>query len=376
MAIVLTRTVELQVYDVVMELGRAEDRRDVIAVLMRTAELSGRITPEEVCRSFFPERPVALGKNVLGRCAELGVLDGEGRITDLGREALEKRRVFQPERGRYQVVCTLDPLIPQRILTLESVHEPRVDQTVGERRLARSKAKETAPPRSDVELPDWLKATEHHTLNLVDSGKEVAILSVEPRCLRMPSQGGFALRVRWELSAEDDPVLRLEGSVDRVLEAPQVSHDGVLTELLTNAGRTWDPEVGVMRCTFEELTDAQRASFSGALELESPVLQAYGRFSPTEISDLPVAPSGPGEAQRWAEWLLDHSITAYMTDREYEALSGQIVQRFPEFRVRLPTRQQKEAALRESVDPLRDRMPRAYWFLRAPHDLEMPEAPP
>ncbi len=372
MRIALTRAIELTAFEVVMEIGRAEKRRDILAVLMKARELGSRITPEDVCTYLLIGRPVALGRTVVSRCQEYGLLDLDGRLTPLGEYGLEHERVFNPERGRYRVLCTQDPLVPQTLLSLKEVPEPYADEVVQRRKRAKGSGA-TSPPPEDQPLPGWISSLEGKTVTPVDSGEEIRVLKAELRCVKGTVEAEEKLSLLWALSPEDDPTLEVRGFARRVLDPPPVSYEEVFLDLLGERRPDWDPEVGVLRVGFEEMSDAERSSFRKDLHVEKSVVGRYGAFDATEIHDVPLGPRTRADAQRWASWTLDQSISTYLSRGDYDHLVRRVVGLFPEFPVSLPKREELASALRRGVEERGERLPRAYWFLLAPIDLDMPE---
>jgi len=58
-------------------------------------ERGGRVTAEQIVETLLIGRPVAVGEAVIKRCAaELGLLDGSGRLTAAGREQYDQAKSF------------------------------------------------------------------------------------------------------------------------------------------------------------------------------------------------------------------------------------------------------------------------------------------
>ena len=373
MRITLDRDAPLVAFEAVMGIGREEKRKDIVSVLMRAEELGGQITAEDICDSLLINRPIAVGKTVIARCCELGLLDDHGRLTPLGKESLERKTVPLPEHGRYRILCTTDPLAPQRILDLDDVHEPEAEAIVNERRAARRPGSKGKPPEEVEPVPPWIVELKDQPILLPRTGERIRVLSVAERCIRAQVRQGERLHLKWTIYPDKEPELKAEGFAKWDMEAPEVSHERVFLELLGDYRRAWDARREVLRCGFKETVDAERASMSKSLRLQKPTLNEYGTFDDTEIRDVPIAPRTDRDAQEWAEWTLEREITEYLDEGGYADLVRRVSSNFPDFDVKLPNRSKMADQIRRSATARGGLLPPAYWHLQAPLDLETQE---
>ena len=172
--LVLTRQVQLRKFEALLEIGRQERREELHAVLM-IASHRGTVTPGDICDELLIERPESVGKAIIERCQDFGLLDQSGILTDVGCEALQTSMVFVPERGRYIMWYTEDPLIPQRLLHLEAEDESPVPNEI-EASKNRSNSKE---PKEIAEDLSKLRTLEEKTYSLMGSGGRVHIRKIE-----------------------------------------------------------------------------------------------------------------------------------------------------------------------------------------------------
>lgn len=369
MRINLRRDAGLTALEAVMEIGREEKRKDIVSVLIRAKELGGAITPEDICSSLLIDRPIALGRTVITRCRDLGLLDAQGRLTALGEESIERKTVPLPEYGRYRVLCTTDPLVPQRILDLEDVPEPGAELIVRERRAARRGESERNTSEGVSPVPSWFARLKGSSVLLPRTGERIRVLSIANRCIRSKVRTEERLTVRWTLYPDRESELRAEGLAKWSLEAPEVSHESIFLELLGDQRSAWDPRRGILRCRFKEIDDAEKATMTKSIRIREPTLSDYGGFDDTVIRDVPIAPRTTRDAQEWAEWMLEHEIREYLDEDGYSDLLRRLESRFSGFKVSMPDRDKAARDIRRKATAKDGLLPPSYWHLQAPLDL-------
>ena len=186
----LERTIPVETYDAILDLARATRRDDILAVLKLAGERGGRVTAEQIVETLLIGRPVAVGEAVIKRCAaELGLLDGSGRLTAAGRESLEAEEVFVPERGRFRLSITRDPLVPHRLLDAKPVQERYLWEDVGKGSKPNGSNQGKRPgDEQPIRLPDWVEALAGRTFDLLGPERgRVRIQKVEPKGVQVPS---------------------------------------------------------------------------------------------------------------------------------------------------------------------------------------------
>lgn len=359
----------LKKVEAVIEIGRQEKREELHSILLLAQERGGRVTPSDVSQRLLLGRPESIGRALIDRCRYYELLGPDGELTDLGREALETKKVFIPERGRYRVWYTEDPLIPQRLIDVEPVDETRlVDEIMNRDHPKKPETSSEAP----IDLPDNLALLEGKSFDLFGSEHgQVVIKKIERKVLTRNLDEKDELRITLRLSPQDLPVLSLEGKFKRTLPSPVVDFERVWIELLGSFSKNWDDlkTPPALRVPFEERGERELASFTIDLPLKGPTFREFGSFDDAVAYEVPVTPRTHQDATQWARWLLLRSIDAYVTSRHYEELVSKAASRFPEYpELRLPTRDQLAEELKTNI---RDRsiLPEQYWYLQAPLDL-------
>jgi len=371
MTITLTRNIKTSCFDVLLDIGRAQKRSDVQAILMRANELGGRISAEDICNSLFINRPPSFGKTIIQRCRDYGLLDFAGGLTAEGRDALEKERIFVPEEGRFRMICALDSALPSRVLELTPVPEPFIQDSIDGRKRDSREQRNSMPKRSDTPTPRWVKDLEGQDLHVLKDWDEVRIFRVGDWCLPQPTAQQNTPALTWTLPADARPTLKVSWEKkDQDLEPPQVPFITVLRSILDpRIQDDWAAEAGSLRRHFDNLSDGERRSFLTTIRVERPQLQEFGEFDATVIERIPISPKRGDDAQRWAEWLVRDRVRDFLETPAYQALVEEVQGCFPGFHIKLPTREELARNIREEAMQGGGRLPKAYWYLQTPIDL-------
>ena len=371
-SLVLSRQLKLKKYEAVMEIGRQRKREELHAVLLLAEEHGGRATAKDVSQELLQGRPELVGKAIVDRCRDLGLLDESGKITPVGREALSTGNVFIPERGRYVVWFTEDPLIPQKLVHLEPVEETYLSDEVA---LMRGR-KARGEPREEAEsLPEKLRALVSGLYDLMGKGGgRIAIRSIDPN--GVAGRPGPEDNVKITLQvAPAGSRLSISGGFQHLLTPPQLEFETSWVSALGPLARLWAKSRNppALKCTFDELDPKELASFSKTVSLPKPTLAGYGEFDNASVEGVPIIPRTAEDAARWARWLLKRSVAGYVDGEQYQRLVERCRSRFPDFPdVKLPDAEElaRELGKEKAADGA---LPRAYWYLRAPLDLQVVE---
>ncbi len=374
----LTRGATLRAFDILAEIGQGKKREELHAVLLLAKERKGRVSAEAVCEHLLLGRPETVGKAVIDRCRYYGLINSRGYLTDIGKRALEEESVFIPERGRYRVWFTDDPLHPPGLIDIQPQRERTLYREVrGNRANGDS---ETDPSREEREkaanVPENLLGMEGKTFDLLSpEGDRVRILKVEPKGATVEDGDGRKLIFSISFRPGKPPKLEAKGSYQRLIDSPPIEPRIAWRAVLGGRARDWDDERSppALRCSVSDLGADELDSFTTTVSCKKPELPGYGAFEDVEIPNVPIAPRGRKNAQRWAEWLLRERIDAYLDDSGYARLVAAVKQEFPDFTVKLPGREVLAQRLREEITES-GVLPEHYWYIQAPLDLTLEES--
>ncbi len=171
---------------------------------------------------------------MLDRCTYLGLVDAKGYLTEVGRKSLETNTVFLPERGRFIMWYTEDPLVNRKLLHL---------QPVGETFFEDVRVKNGSEERTDstIELPDKLHLLEGQQLNLLssESGRTI-VYKIERYGLVVPIVANDKLRLTLRVEPNGKVSLTLDGKFKRTLAPPKIAFNEVWRDVSWSFGVTLD----------------------------------------------------------------------------------------------------------------------------------------
>jgi hypothetical protein len=307
------------------------ERRPELGLLCRTARSNDHRLTEAAVQAVLPGLGDAGARNVIAWCALLGLIDRGRGLTGQGLQVAETDEAPVPEQGVYDLWCAEHPLIGRRILAAErlaSTREPRFEQIVAlpiepDRGVV---FRSVANPRERFMLRDL--PTNH--------GQAGCLLgSTRATC-----------RICWTLdfSAERDH-WQLEGTIEGHqggLRAVEHKSEVAAIDLraladdwgvgpLAAVGR-WQPSERRLAVTFSGRTDAEQDSFRMTVKLAGVSVPRLGSYSDVTLEDVPIGPTSPTEAQRWAAARLDRHMQqhpAYRSRGEVRRLFAELSENTP-----------------------------------------------
>lgn len=384
MEITLSRPLTIHCFEVFAEIAKGERRQEIQAVLLLAEENGGRLTSEEVCRDLLGGRPPVVGRTILRRCREYGLMEGsdeESFLTEAGRESAMKGMVFISEKGKYRLWVTDDPLFTAAALDLAPVREEALSTDhVRESHQAHARGGDSARRLSNgsaVDMKGQADALRGRVFTPLKSGSQpYRINFVGPEWVRVEDPEAHPVaRITWTTSDSSAGNVRVDGAYRADgLAPPRVPFHKIWSALLGPFSRDWvEMEDGTyLRCAFDGdgLTDASRRAFRRTLEFATPSVPELGEFDALEVEDVSIAPRERQDAQAWAEWLLQDSITSYQDGKSFGVLQQEVLRAFPDFEVALPSMIQTLERIRHRVSRGDDgRLPAAFWYLQTPRDL-------
>ena len=374
--ITLQRAVSLEAVEVLAFVGISEARPEMRALLLLAKETGGTVTPSDVVSQLLPGRPIVLGKRILARAKELGLLDASGTLTSRGELALERGEVFIPEQGRFRLVGSEDPLLQTDILGCRREEEWGAQKVLAERKKQREAGGSRAPEKGRA-LPNWLRGASGSPHPLAwkspGGGSVVEIRSIEPQCVHAQLGKEERLIVTWTLPQQGRQTVQLNSRVNAVQKPPSLEWEEAFHAILGIRVSDWDSRQQSLAVTFAELPETDRLRFSMTLQAGEPTIPGFGRFDATQIEGVPVHPRSKEDAMAWALWLLEQRIDRYMNQARYLALCKDVEGLFPGYHLRLPHPGKLAAQIRSRTASGEVPLPASYWYLQTPVDLPMPE---
>jgi hypothetical protein len=335
--IVLQRSVEVRCWHVVGQVARANRRRELMPVLLRTRE-RGSTSVEDVAAHllFEPRSRLIVAQRLLQIAKRYGLLEPKElgfQLTEAGLAAVESEQVFVPEQGTWTIWTSTDPLLASPVLRIDPWREPTAYEDVRmneEERKSVKIARELRESIGRVATP-WASKGTPLRIDQLDERAEAA----EP---------GASLHVSWNVN---EGSVRLKGvlagsPVDTVLDAPGIDATEVWHDLLASEGLwdCWDDAAQALRVHFREASDRERDAMRRDLRVQDPAISGLGRFDTLVVRDVALRASSAQDAADWAAWRLNARVREYATAERFSDWCADAVAPFSDFVPRLPTRRE------------------------------------
>lgn len=405
----LQRHIEVSTFDAEATVSVGRDRPEFLAVARLAKDFSRPIDGRIVSRELLGGLPEEVGWRVIDRCVALGLVQRETNrgpvsLSRYGEDALRTGRVLVPEEGIWRFYMVDDALIEDSL-----VHVERLDSgNAKAERDAIYTAKNSSQTRASQgqTTPSYLRESASDALIFasVVHRREFSIEKIAARGELGPADG-LTLALQW--SQGQRPKLVLQGSitsppraerldpqrqdknarpekpkakplaVDHLLDEPQAcsgSEYEQIWQYLAAAGL--DAPLSEVSGWFQKarelvapisftnsLPNPARNTMQMTLSIPESEIPGLGSFESTKIEGVKLVPRTAEDAQAWAEWIQWQAVNQYATPSWLEALSQQVLKRFPHHRPKLPNAMALlERALKQPSET------RARYLL-APYDL-------
>jgi hypothetical protein len=380
----LTRQVHVESFLGLAEIGVSKKREELLAVLKLAAEGGGLVRAEDVNTTLMdhpPESPQGL--RVLMLIESYGLAERTGnewtdpyRITDAGKENLEKGEVMIPEAGLYQLFATTDPVFVEPLLKIErATNESRETDARFRRRDA---PKEES--RRSLERPGYLDryAKGYLCKQTADSNKLVQLNSISEKLAT--SSKHLDVRVTLELEPGSPPRMKVRVR-DRAPDAEEVysetkfdmEYNDVLKAITRDQGKL--EIVGnepTLMVGWDKVSPFEAERFRKQIKVEGLKLGEFGNFDGVSLV-LPIMPATQQDVIGWASYLLRRGVSGYVDQQGYEKIREEVAAKFAgKYDVSWLVSHIAGFGdmLAQTVEQKRDGMElELYWYLHAPKDL-------
>lgn len=396
----LTRPLEVHIYECVGEVWVAEPRDEMQAVLLAIEEAGGALDAAGLADALFSERFEAAARRLLQLAASIDLVRIEQdrrrsdrySLTDRGRIALDREVILVPERATWLAWLANDPLVHTTLLHLEAVAPATAfdeRQMNNPARRARDRNESNSPP-TPVAMPRALRDAVNAPLVLPTTGREMEIRELGPTVRRYSAGGESELAL--QLPLQDEPVVRVTGTLD--VDHPRressetlrldwqvpvrdIDQHQLVEHIIESANTewTWDREGCCARVhSTDSLESDDRASMRRRQIRTRVNLTSLGLgfFPNAELNDIRLIPDSQSVADSWAGWKLLVACAAQhqTVPRFDESYSAARTPFQPEWEPRLPTREQLAGGV-ESRKRSDGPPPRLFWMLKASEDWEL-----
>ena len=351
-----SRRVSIETWRVQLTLTRFIEDSYWLPLIELAYENGGSVTPEIVKSKILMNRmPLESARLLLLRVVELGLLDKKFRLTEEGQEAYDKKLVPDFQKGTFTISYVNDPLIPQVVIDIDGPHEPKMDK----RKIKKKRNFQT----STVEKV--LSNALNHPIVVGNQPQTVMITEIQEQGISQDKKNA-TITLTYSESMNPRLILKRSGDKPMSLPVPDVANLGFseVQQIVFRQIDGYDPDSGIVRVEFDELTDQERRSFKKKFEIKKPKLPKLGTFDTVVTPPLQIEPIDLYNALKWFEWcLIDRLEPYYLQPEAYDEYVSKIEKEFPgPFEVSSPLQESLASDLMMSNR-------RKGWLLQAPLDL-------
>ena len=361
--LVLKRKLNVEFYECLATIRRQEKMPYITSVL-KLVERYGGLNPEVLRDELLPEEPLALAVNILKRNVKLGFIDEYGALTELGEKAAHDN-VLMPERGKYIIGVTKDPLVKSGIVYVnrdadgnQNKNSPQHD---GGDKPAKLKKQEILERVNESDSLVWLD----------NEIKEIVIESIDdfvyPRAINIT----FQMQVVMDEKNTTISISKDKGEQIKFFDNSEIDFE-----------ETWDLEVkaaelkwrggpllmGRGLVKYEDTNASERRSFSKNIPSKEISSRSSGIFTVDPIV-INIQPATDSDATLWAMELIKSEITEYCDENRYTEISEKVRRRFTDSSPSIPKIEEFIEYLYGIAENAADDLPIEYWYLQAPRDL-------
>jgi hypothetical protein len=377
MVIVLSRAVNVRCFHIVGEVGFAQRRDELRAVIHLAAAQGGQLSAQALCEHLLGGKPDAVGLRLLSVCERMGLVewdtktrrvDSIARLTEEGLRVAEGGDVFVPERGTWTVWVAEDPLIPvvERLLRVEPFREPTAfDEVMGRKDKPREE-------RGMVDLPEWVQeaCSINGQLGWGD-GRAISMLDIEEQG-EPEAEPNAQVTLTLRAAPGEASSIRLKGDIQgqradyELQQASPPGFEEVWRYCLGPRASDWDGSRLAVK--FENLDDMERGAFESHIVFDGWRHPIHGTFGRVQVPHVPLRPATDIDASLWANWLLAHRTQSYVRKADFAQRCEEVQEVFTGYRLQLMTQEQLAVSLRRTSGA---RPSRKYWHLQAPLDWSL-----
>ncbi len=364
----LRRKLDTDCFECIATFRSNANRPDIEALIGLLKEYN-IVTPDLIIDHMLPHKPPAMAKNLISRYMELGFLDESGRAGPYAEYALDGD-IMLPERGKYKIFSTSDPVILQRIIKVSYSDDPDRKKEAGN---GQEKTVATSAPKP-IHIPDYmLDAKGKKCLVWFDGRKNIVLESVEPMGIPLSETIDVSLEV--ELGHNFNRVM-LKNPKEKepitIGETPPLDLESIWKQMLLSPRlATWSGgpiDLGKLRVSFEETTPQERETFTRRIQSFPVFTDSLERFMVDDFS-VSITPRTRKDAEKWVKYNMLSKINDYLSEKEYLVLSATVEDKFKEFNLNMPGREELLKAVDENFYKSSEEAMRKRWYLLAPVDL-------
>jgi hypothetical protein len=380
----LRKQIRVESFTALAEIGVTEKREEILAILKLAENNGGWVDARQVNTELLgrPETSTH-GQRILMVVESYGLVEKSGsfssdsyKITDAGREDLQKREIMVPEQGGYVLHTTKDPLFKEHILRIDRT--PDVEDNEARAYFGNKQDRALLKESQSFARPDYLSAMERgHLLRQACKGNEmIQVNSISERVA--PSKKEIKASVTLELEPNSPARMKVKTDAKELYADTlfNLSYAEVLQTLTKDFGQLEisDRKDPTLLVKWQDVNPREAENFQKEITLDKPTFEDFGTFEPLKLA-IAIFPRTQSDAVQWGNYLLKRGITTYLDESGYTRLVENISAKF---RARYDP--EELASQLTGSDEMLTQVVREhktqhanvqYWFLVAPKDLTM-----
>ncbi|MFX0072228.1 MAG: hypothetical protein ACFFAO_14160 [Candidatus Hermodarchaeota archaeon] len=386
----LKREIKYKTYLVQAEI-RVQKPAGLFASVAELALVNSKLLTEDlIVKEFAFSIPMA--KRVIQRCLFKGLIEVNGEdayyLTTMGEDTANGKLMYEKESGEYRLYITDDPLIPQRVLTIQ-----RIDKSYHLNRRNDIQMEKLGFSFEDLVFQNFLSEKHEQETSLINSDKILIENCHENIHQEKNPNIDFSITCTLNPLAIDFRIgshYKIGGNSrrrDLTLFNPnsEFSFSLILSNLLKQRGifSNWDEKNKILKVPFELQSKRyfNYKQFYEKLVYEIPKIESFGEFEKTSFQ-IPIAPQDSDECLKWEKYLLLEKINEICFNKQYLTLKKdceELMKKKGKISVELPNQQNLAGELKKEVEIFDQKTqkinygPRSdkYWFLQTGLDLEI-----
>lgn len=356
---------------------------EIFQVITKLVDEKGKINKNILMKEFGFSNPMA--ENALNRCLYLNIIKVNSSnpesyvLTDVGSQVLMDGSIFRSEEKHYRIYLVNDPLIPQRVLTVQRIHDYKSSKSliIQNLKIDDIKIQNLVIGLDDYEKEGFINSDEIIIEKCYDrlENERYIKCELEITCNMTPDKTDVILSGTVDTQ-------RIKTTLKTIPEEFNFNH--VFKQLMSskNLLKDWDAEIDALNVSFSKVSakNTNYSNFTKKIDFKKPEIENFSYFDNTKMN-LTIVPRSDEDCLEWEKHLLRKKINDLCSENDFNNFRKKVVQIMDSKSGRsiiLPSHiefinELLEDSLLTKENGISKYGPRSkkYWFLRVPMDLPL-----
>ena len=370
MKIFLSRIVQLEKYTVILDIGKRENRDEFIAYLHLAEENGGYLSAEAVSKNLLNNADITIGKRVVELCKSYYLINEQGFITDIGKQAIRNKSIYVPERGVYDIIVTQDFLYSEVLIDLRDSKSALLYEGIKD--IKKEEADSKPEYKNLADSPNYVLNLKNKEILLPTTKQNIAIFAIGTKCIKQSIFKTEELFLELEIDIFAKPIVKFSKLFEDVRGLPEYINFNFHTIwkiILGRQSENWREVNGRyhLLSEFKDLKDAELKNWITTKTFMDSKIDNLGNFRTIRATDVPLFPKERQDAQEWAEYMLWDAIIDYLTDQDLQTKWNNIKDLFYPYELNNVTKLELIRKLTSKTKLKEEK----FWYLHAPIDLSL-----